>query len=116
MELTVTPLENGITAIQLVGRMDMKNTLLIDSQITALVARENARVVIEMSGVDFVASVGLRLLISCAKTNARQGGHLALWGLQPMVAESFGIAGIDVLIAIHETLQDALVGMPSLDG
>jgi anti-anti-sigma factor len=46
-------------------------------------------VLIDMSGVSFVGSLGMRMLIAAARTADRTGRKVAIFGVQPAVAEVF---------------------------
>jgi anti-anti-sigma factor len=111
MELEVATLAAGIRQIRLLGRLDMTNTLLIDTQFTTHAATGADRVLVDMAAVNFIASIGMRLLLSNAKAVANRGGRLALCQPQPLVKESLQIAGLDALIPIYDTLDEAIVGL-----
>jgi anti-anti-sigma factor len=73
MDLNISELENGIRRIALVGRLDMQSSLAIDTRFTALTATGTGPVLVDMSGVEFIASIGIRLLLSNAKALAQAG-------------------------------------------
>jgi Anti-anti-sigma regulatory factor (antagonist of anti-sigma factor) len=108
MELVDEQIEEGVKRIRLTGRLDMKGTQDVDLHFTTLTSTTPVKVAVDMSGVDFVASIGMRLLLSCAKANAARGGKLALYGLQPMVRETLDTAGIIALIPVLDDEPAAL--------
>jgi anti-sigma B factor antagonist len=112
MDIEVNMLGDGIKQISLTGRLDMKNALLIDTRFTALVAAETGLVVVDMSCVDFIASIGIRLLISNAKALANRGGRLVLCQLQPMVKKTIEATGIATLLPTFTKLEEALSSGP----
>jgi len=61
-----------------------------------------------MSQVEFVASIGIRLLLSGAKTKAAQGGKLVLVGLQPLVKQTLEVTGLHKLIPCYPDEKSAL--------
>jgi anti-anti-sigma factor len=65
-------------------------------------------VVVDLSGVPFVASMGMRLLLLVAKTMAVRGGKMALLSPQPEVAAVLRTAGIDSIVPIC-TERDAAI-------
>jgi anti-anti-sigma factor len=107
MELVDEQIEDGVKCVRLNGRLDMKGTGEIELRFTSLTATNDVQVVVDMSGVDFVASIGMRLLVSCAKANAARGGQLVLASLRPLVRESLETAGISSLIPLFADEQSA---------
>jgi anti-sigma B factor antagonist len=106
MEMQVTELENGIKEIVLSGRLDMEGSGQIDNAFALNVTKAKALVLVDLSQVDFIASIGMRLLVMNGKELARRGGHLVLFNPQPLVAEALLLAGIDAVIPMF-TERDA---------
>jgi len=61
-----------------------------------------------MGGVDFIASIGMRLLLTCAKAKKSRGGIFILANLQPFVKEALETSGINTLIPITTDESTAL--------
>jgi anti-anti-sigma factor len=66
--------------------------------------------VIDMSAVDYISSVGLRVLMVAAKQAETQGGGIAIAGLTPLVREVFEISRFDMLFRIFDSVEQALSG------
>ncbi len=107
MQLEMARLDGGLKLITLTGRLDLEGANAIDMQLTAHTATERSAVVVDLSAVEFVASMGMRLLLSNAKAIAKRGGKLVLIGARPAVTEAFGAAGIDTLIPMYVDLDAA---------
>jgi anti-anti-sigma factor len=78
MQLSIEKLENGIKRVTLVGRLDLKGTNEIDNQFTFQTSSSSNPILVDMSGVEFIASIGMRLLISNAKALSRQGNRVLI--------------------------------------
>lgn len=111
MELLEEQLADSVKRVSLNGRLDMKNTQEIEMRFTSLTATTGGKVIVDMGGVDFIASIGMRLLLSCAKANAQRGGRMVLANLQPLVRESLEIAGLNNLIPFHADEASALASL-----
>lgn len=99
--------------IRLNGRLDLKGSGEIDLRFTSLTTTDGSDILVDMNGVEFIASIGMRLLLSCAKAKITRGGRMALFGLQPMVREALETAGIDSLIPLFADEPAALAGLAS---
>ena len=71
-------LSEELRRIWLVGRMDMVGVGAIELPFTALAASRPISVLVDLTGVTFLASVGLRCIIQSAKALDLKGGRMAL--------------------------------------
>src|SRR6476660_1519983 len=101
MELRTQELQGGIAVIELAGRMDGGGVLEIDTAFTSAM-QGSQRVVIDLSGVSFIASQGIRALLTRARDVSRAGGRVVLAGPQPRVREILGYAGADSILTVCE--------------
>jgi anti-sigma B factor antagonist len=113
MDIVVNEIKPHTKTVQLSGRLDHKGSGEIELRFTALTATNSDNIAVDMAGVDFIASIGMRLLLSCAKAKAARGGRMVLFGLQPLVLEAMASAGIDTLIPIHADQPAALADLPA---
>jgi anti-anti-sigma factor len=111
MELDDSTLENGIKLIRLAGRLDMSSVLLIDDKFTAMTGAPSRRVLVDLAGVDFIASIGIRLLISNAKAIANRGGRMVLSGAQAPVRKTLETLGVNELIPMYDDQADAIAAL-----
>ena len=68
----------------------------------------NAGVVIDFAGVDYISSVGLRVLMIAAKQMREHQAQLLVAELQDVVAEIFAISRFDRVLTLVPTLDDAM--------
>jgi anti-anti-sigma factor len=111
MEILFDETSQNPKRIGLRGRLDLKGSGEIELRFTSLTATDASNVLVDMSEVEFIASIGMRLLLTCAKAKAARGGKLALFGLQPMVTDALETAGIDNLIPLYADEATALAGL-----
>ncbi|MCU0935038.1 MAG: STAS domain-containing protein [Gammaproteobacteria bacterium] len=116
MQMDVVQAEDGVTRVSLAGRMDIEGTQAIDLKFTALTANRRAGVIVDLSQVSFLASIGIRTLLSSAKALSQKGGKMVLLGPQPMVATALTTAGIDLLIPIVADEQAARAALSGAAG
>jgi anti-anti-sigma factor len=105
MNLAVSELNNGITKISLEGRLDVDGALKIDSEFNKI-AEEKKNVLVDLSDVTFIASLGLRTLITGAKATATQGGKLVLFNPQPNVEKVLRTSHVDTVMPIIRDSTD----------
>jgi len=111
MNLEVVELEHGITKVILSGRLDIEGALKIDNNFNDL-AEKKKKVLVDLSGVTFIASLGIRTLITGAKATANNGGKMVLLNPQPNVEGVLRTSRVDTVIPItHDsTTIEAVFG------
>ena len=107
MELQSRELESGILGISLTGRLDSAGAQQIDLKFTALTATRKAPILVDLSQVTFVASIGMRTLVINAKAQKSRGGSMVLYQPTPAVEEVLKSAGIDTIISIAYDMEGA---------
>ncbi len=101
MSLEVNNLDNGIRIVTLTERLDLDGVDKVENSFYSQTTTSKVAVLVDMSSVDFVASLGMRMLITSARALSRRGGKMVLFNLNPLVADVFKTSGIDTLISMH---------------
>lgn len=107
MELTVKQLESGRKCVQLSGRLDLKGTQEIDPSFTQSTGGSGKSVIVDLSEVTYIASIGIRMFLSNIKQMKAAGTKMVLLNPQKMVEEVFRLAGVDAIIPIEHDLGAA---------
>ena len=93
------------------GRIDHRSAADLEAALMPRVAEAVARqgaLVLDFSGVDYISSVGLRVLMIAARQMRAAQARLSVAALQSVVAEIFSISRFDKVLVVHATLEDAL--------
>jgi anti-anti-sigma factor len=106
MQITVSDFDAAIKRVTLVGKLDITGAEVIGIPLAA-VAGSRGNVVVDMTGVDFIASIGIRQLVMAAKAVARGAGKLVLLGPTPMVTEVLIVSGLEQLLPIVRSEDEA---------
>lgn len=105
METAVLPGE--VQRISLEGRLDIEGSQAIDVPFSAHATAKKASIVVDLEAVTFLASIGIRLLITAARGQKGRGGTLVLAAAQPAVRRVLASAGIDLLIPVYDDVESA---------
>jgi anti-sigma B factor antagonist len=108
MQFEVSPLQDGVQLFKLAGRLDMKGTNEIHDQFVFKAGAPKDNAIVDMSEVDFLASIGMRMLISAARSKSNRNLKLILVSPTPLVKEALTKAGFDQLIPITDDMDSAL--------
>jgi anti-sigma B factor antagonist len=100
------------TVVRVGGELDIATTPRLREQLVAAIAERGANVVLDLSGVAFLDSTGLGVLVGVLKRARTLGGDLRLAGAQPAVRRVFEITALDRTLPIADTVADAIGGAP----
>ncbi len=115
MEISCEDIGPNLRRITLSGRLDILGTDRIAPDFAAYCTEEKRNIIVDFTGVTFLASIGIRALISNAKALHKLGGRMALVvGDNTSVARTLDATGIDVLLQTYKSVDEAasaLTGM-----
>ncbi len=106
MDLAFETLPAGPLLITLTGRLDVAGASAVELRFTALTSGHKS-VVVDMAGVEFLASMGLRMLIMAARSVASKGGRLVLWRPTELTASVITTAGVESLLPMLDDRAEA---------
>jgi anti-sigma B factor antagonist len=102
--------KGGAWVIAASGRIDSNTAGDLEGVLPARV-QDNDATVMDLGGVSYVSSAGLRVLLKGAKTARATGHRLVLSGLAPSVREVFDISGFSAIFAIEADVESALAAI-----
>lgn len=103
-----------VTVIAAAGRIDHRSAPGFEAALqplVAAVAQRRGALVLDFAGVDYISSVGLRVLMLVARRLRESGSHVALAALHSVVAEIFAIARFDKVLPVAASVEAALAGL-----
>lgn len=100
----------GALLISAAGRLDSGSAGELEAVLPARVPA-NEKIVLDLAGVPYVSSAGLRVLLIGAKAARAKGHKLVLTGLSPPVREVFDISGFTSIFAIEADVESALASL-----
>lgn len=108
MSISYNDIGQDLRLIEISGRLDMVGAGTVGLQLVELTAAPKKGVVVDISGVDFLASIGIRALIAGAKAVQERGGKMVLV-VNPAttVMMSLKATGVDLLIPVFDDAEEA---------
>jgi len=101
-------LENGILIVAIDGRLDASTAPVAEGEIKKMLEGEENRLLFDLSGLEYLSSGGLRVILSAAKEIRRRDGKVALAALEEYVYEIFEISGLTAMIPIKDSVEEGL--------
>ncbi len=101
-----------VTLIRVTGRIDHKTVKDFETALTPFLETGSPAVaptiIMDLGGLEFLTSAGLRMLMIAAKTCSKQERDIAVADLQPIVQEIFTISRFDLVLNVFPTVTEAL--------
>lgn len=106
--MQITPLGERLVKITLSGRLDTQGVDRVETKFISAIVPGSNNAVIDLSGVDFVASMGIRMLVSVARSLKTRQAQMVIVGTMPQVAEVFEAVSLHKIIVMRPTEIEAL--------
>jgi anti-anti-sigma factor len=93
------------------GQIDHPNAERLEQALTPILDTTSVRcsaLVLDFSRVEYISSMGLRILLMAAKKLRARNARIAVAGLQPVVSEIFGIARFNHVLEVFPDVRAAL--------
>ncbi|MFH2046833.1 MAG: STAS domain-containing protein [Pseudomonadota bacterium] len=90
------------------GRVDTGNASVFEKKLVEELNQEEKWLVFDLSGLEYISSAGLRVLLSTAKIMKSKGGDIRLAATQGPVKKVFQISGFFSLFKHFDTTDAAL--------
>ena len=110
MTILTETMEGDITRVLLDGRLDIQGAAAIDLRMNVL-AGSSKFLLVDLSNVSFLGSMGLRSIVVPAQAVRRRGGKVALFSPVPMVEEVLKASNINEIIPIFHDLNAAVAAL-----
>lgn len=98
--------EDG-AVVSVTGRIDAASAGLLDTELSGLIEGGERTIVVDMGGLDYISSSGLRVLLAAKKNLKKVGGDLSIAALKPFVREVFEISGFLRIFSVYATVEEA---------
>ena len=115
MEIGVEDREN-VLFLKVSGRIDHLSASAFHEALTPHLSHcsaDGTPIVLDLSGLDYISSAGLRIFMIVAKQANARGGRIAVAQMQPLVREIFEISHFHLVYEIFASINDALAAISS---
>ncbi len=107
MQITILDDAGSTAKVVLNGKLDISGAEKIALPLATLAGGKRA-LLLDMAGVTFLASIGIRHLVAASKALARRGGHLVLLNPNPLVTDVLTTSGVvDLMVIAHSDAEAA---------
>lgn len=108
-EVTLSAAQIGSTALLTAsGELDLYAADPLRDALTPLIDRHPPALIVDLSGVGFIDSTALGVLVGAAKLVRGGGGSFVVVSSDPRIVRLLEITGLTLLFVVRKTLAEAL--------
>ncbi|MBP6188780.1 MAG: STAS domain-containing protein [Azonexus sp.] len=100
----------GVLIVSVSGRIDHITSEEFTKSLDPLLdqcTQGHPSILLDFSGVDYISSAGLRVLMMASRRAKAQKGVFAIAALQPMVQEVFAISRFNLIVPCYVSVETA---------
>jgi anti-sigma B factor antagonist len=97
-----------VDLVTLAGRVDSNSASQLDSTLKSLLENGRYKIVLELSGVSYLSSAGLRAMVSAVRESKKHRGDVRLANVSGRVAEVLNLAGLNAIFQVYEDKTSAV--------
>lgn len=106
--ITCKDVSNALRVIGVSERLDLQGTEKVEQSFLAMTRTGKQNIVVDLSDVTFLSSVGIRMLIASGKALAETGGRMVLVvGVNAAVIKTLKMTCVDAILPMFETFAEA---------
>lgn len=100
--------KDGIHFITVFGEIDAGSSIYLDNALKEAMENGEKKIIADLSGLDYISSAGLGVFISHLDEFKLENIELALFGINETVKQVFDILGLEKLLTIEKTKEEAI--------
>ncbi len=106
IDIKTSPSE-GYLLMKVTGEVDASSSIELDEAIKKVIEEEPQNLVVDCTDLDYISSAGLGVFMSYIEEFRKHEASLVIFGLNPKVKNVFEILGLDQLLKICATEDEA---------
>ena len=99
---------NGAVCVKLSGRLDAGSAPDAEKVLEDIQEAGKRHILLDLSGLEYISSVGLRVVLTLVKDLGVSNGKVVLCCLNDYVKEIFEVSGFTAIIPIADTVEKGL--------
>jgi len=99
---------DGVTVLAIRGRLDAVRVGTIRADVVEQMGKGSLKVVLDLSGLDWIDSSGVGLLVTLYKQTKAKGGNVVVACLQRQPQEIFRLLRLESAFKVYDTVDDAV--------
>jgi len=97
-----------VLILRVIGKLDASTSKALEDKILPMISSNQAKLVVDLSQLDYISSAGLRIFLLAAKRMDASKGKMTLCSLKDSVKQVFDIAGFSSFLSLSGSTEEAI--------
>ena len=97
-----------VLIVRIRGRLDSVSSPIAEKKVFDAISNGHIKVVLELVGLTYISSAGMRMLLSTTKKIRTLSGKLCICNMTPNVLDVLKMSGFDHILDLYDTEEEAL--------
>lgn len=107
LSIEIAPPANGNQRVALAGRLDTHTYGELDQQLAPVLGSTIHSLVLDLAGLDYISSAGVRSIFKARKALSARGGKVVVVNPKPQIQKVFDVVKAVPLDEIFSSVQEA---------
>lgn len=109
MELSIKVIKKKdyVYTVELKGSIDNDTYQQLENELEEIIKESTKAVILDMGGVSYISSIGIRVIISAKKKTTEKNATFAMTNLQPQIKRIFDMMKILPMFDIFDDMPEA---------
>lgn len=107
LEIKIIKKKDYVYSVQLQGSVDTETSPELEEQLKEIIDAKTKAVILDMSGVNYVSSAGIRVVIWAKKVLQKENATFAMINVQPQIKKVFDVMKILPMVNIFDDMPEA---------
>jgi anti-anti-sigma factor len=107
LSIEIAPVGNGSQRVSLAGRLDTHTYGELDQQLSPVLGSQIQSLILDLAGLDYISSAGVRSIFKARKALAARGGKVVVVNPKPQIQKVFDVVKAVPLDEIFSSVQEA---------
>ncbi len=99
--------DDGYTVLKIQGEVDASSSIQLDEALAELIAAQPPAILVDCTGLQYISSAGLGVFMSYIEELDSKQIKMVLFGLSDKVRHVFDILGLDQLLQLVDSQEEA---------
>lgn len=100
----------SVSVVKVKGRVDSESAPELDSALTNLLNEGRNKIILNLQGVDYISSAGLRAMVKAYQTAKKIGGDVYLVSISEPIEVILRTVGMMQMFKMYATSEEAAAG------
>ena len=103
-----TETKGSVVVVTISGRIDSETAPMLDADLTKIISGGNSNLVLDLTGVEYMSSAGIRAVVKASQTVEKSGGAVKLASVPESVQSLLYTVGLNQKINTYSTASEAV--------